>query len=159
MISLSSCPFSMIGLRLTSRQHGRLGWFMRVGGWESSWAKLVSGCSKPSPNADSASLIIRGDEYWTGHEEKEEALKKRWKKDTTEVDAGGAHLGQTVGQKILGGCQLGVLFNLQLVSTVSQLRVNWVCCSTYNLVAREHQSLWIWQLVGLWMGKKKCMQR
>ena len=47
----------------------------------------MSSCSKSSSNADSASLIIRGNEYWTGHEE-EEALKKE-EEDTARVDAGG----------------------------------------------------------------------
>ena len=77
----------------------------------------MSGCSKSSSSAGSASLISRGNEYWAGHEEKEEeeeekeeeALKKE-EEYTARVDAGGKHLGQTVGQKISGIlCQLGLL--------------------------------------------------
>ena len=44
----------------------------------------MSSCSKPSSNAGSASLISRGNEYWTGRAE-EEALKKE--EEYTEVDA------------------------------------------------------------------------
>ena len=70
----------------------------------------MSSCSKSSSNADSASLIIRGNEYWTGHEEEEEEVLKKEEEDIAWVDAGGKHLGQTVGQKISGIlCQLGLL--------------------------------------------------
>ena len=71
----------------------------------------MSGCSKSSSSAGSASLISRGNEYWTGHEEEEEEeVLKKEEEDTAWVDAGGKHLGQTVGQKISGIlCQLGLL--------------------------------------------------
>ena len=70
----------------------------------------MSGCSKASSSAGSASLISRGNEYWTGHEEEEEEVSKKEEEDTARVNAGGKHLGQTVGQKISGIlCQLGLL--------------------------------------------------
>ena len=78
----------------------------------------MSGCSKSSSSAGSASLISRGNEYWTGHEEKEEEEEKEEKEEealkkeeeyTARVDAEGKHLGQTVGQKISGRCQVGLL--------------------------------------------------
>ena len=48
----------------------------------------MSGCSKSSSSAGSASLISRGNEYWTGHEEKEEEALKKEEEDTARVDAG-----------------------------------------------------------------------
>ena len=73
----------------------------------------MSGCSKSSSSAGSASLISRGNEYWTGHEEEEEEeeeeVLKKEEEDTARVDAEGKHLGQTVGQKISGRCQVGLL--------------------------------------------------